>query len=43
MKSGICSPAGSLDLDYKYVSVKLYMVLYMHCGIDLIKVLEESV
>ena len=42
MKSGICSPAGPLDWDYTYVLVKLYMVLYTHCGIDPIKVPEES-
>ena len=41
-KAQIYPPAGSLDWNYKYISVKLYMVLYTHCGIDPIKVLEES-
>ena len=42
MKNGMHPPAGSHDGDYKFVSVKLYTVLYTHCGIDAIKVLEGS-
>ena len=42
MKVQIYPPVGSLDLNYEYISVKLCMVLYIHCGIDPIKVLEES-
>ena len=42
LKAEIYPPAGSLDWNYKYISVKLYMVLYMHCGVDPVKVLEES-
>ena len=41
-KAKIYPPAGSLDWNYKYISVKLYMVLYTHYGIDPMKVLEES-
>ena len=35
-------PAGSLDWNHKYISVKLCMVLYTYCRIDPVEVLEES-
>ena len=41
-KAKIYPPARSLYWNYKYISIKLYMVVYTHCGIDPIKVLEES-
>ena len=37
-------PAGASDLDwaYQYVSTKLYMLIYNHCDVDPIKIIEES-
>ena len=37
-------PIGASDLDwnYRYVSTKLYMVLYTHCNVDPLKILEEG-
>ena len=37
-------PAGASELDwaYRYMSTKLYMVIYTHCDVDPIKIIEEG-
>ena len=33
---------GQLDWDYKYLSTKIYMVLFTYCGMDPIKIMKEA-
>ena len=41
-KHGLFLTNGQLDCDYKYLSTKLYMVLFTYCGMDPIKIMKEA-